>query len=145
MSVTPLMGTTGRGTSLRQIARETLDAIAQGFYSLGDVQYDLAARIEISEQGTQYYPPDSPALSDRASSAPFSTPPLSETDISFLEISTLDGARLLSNRDHPGSGPPAVLNFCQDARRRVHRRRQAPRGVYRSLINPASVPYNQHG
>jgi uncharacterized protein (TIGR02452 family) len=96
-----------RRTVLRKIAEDTLSTLKDGCYTSGNVQYDLKPRINFSKQSTLYYPPDS-ELSAWASNIPISgSTPM--TEISILEISTIDGAHLLSSTNH---GKIGILNFA---------------------------------
>ncbi|KZT03911.1 uncharacterized protein LAESUDRAFT_744415 [Laetiporus sulphureus 93-53] len=98
-----------RQERLKAIAEETLAAIDQGSYHLNDTVYDLNADVISSKKGTQYYAPDSLLYAWKSMA---STPQSSAAvEISLLEISTLEGARLLSTFSDP---PPrvGVLNFA---------------------------------
>ncbi|EIW80271.1 hypothetical protein CONPUDRAFT_43093, partial [Coniophora puteana RWD-64-598 SS2] len=105
---------------LKQIADSTLRAIEAGHITIGDVSHDLSAKIRFSTLHTLYYPPDSD-LSSWSRSSPISRPHQSlashpQTEYSVLEISTLDGVRLLNQHTRsssPGSfGRVALLNFA---------------------------------
>ncbi|EPQ55221.1 hypothetical protein GLOTRDRAFT_76540 [Gloeophyllum trabeum ATCC 11539] len=103
-----------RRTRLRKLAEETLDAVSAGSYTSDDGRtYSLLRRTQFSTQNTRYYPPDSAVLS-AWSTAPRLVPPGTlSTDISFLEVSTLDGARLLfTQRGRSSDGRIGVLNFA---------------------------------
>ncbi|KAJ7596602.1 hypothetical protein C8J56DRAFT_917858 [Mycena floridula] len=80
---------------LKEIADETLAAIKKGSYTLDSVTYDLAAPTSSSRKSTQYYAPDSALLSSWATSSQ-PGPPGPSSQINFLKISTLDGARYAS-------------------------------------------------
>ncbi|KAL0955736.1 hypothetical protein HGRIS_001952 [Hohenbuehelia grisea] len=97
-------------TRRKQIAVGTLAAIGKGSYSIDDTTYPLSSDVEGSKQHTRYYGPDS-ILADWEQSRPTlsgGTSPTA-TDISFLEISTLEGARYLASRTSDTIG---VLNFA---------------------------------
>ena len=106
-----------RSSSLRDIAQETLATIEHGSYELDDISYQLTPNVERSKQNTLYYAPNS-SLSE------WSSPPLAgpnrprsseHTEISIIEISTLQGARLMSESPPPDSSDPrkiGVLNFA---------------------------------
>jgi uncharacterized protein (TIGR02452 family) len=87
----------GRGTTLRKIAEDTLSAVESGFYLIDQVSYDLTPQIDLSKQQTVYYSPDS-ELSNWSTTSSLAECPSDAptTEISILEISTLDGARHLS-------------------------------------------------
>ncbi|KAI0629686.1 hypothetical protein C8Q77DRAFT_301251 [Trametes polyzona] len=110
---------TDRRTKLRRIAQETLDAIEDGRYVLQEKTYDLRVPTTISKQQTQYYAPDS-LLSMWANGSPPRTlagEAGHTTNISLLEVSTLEGARLLHDTlrsSSPDDPLPklGVLNFA---------------------------------
>ncbi|KIM82478.1 hypothetical protein PILCRDRAFT_820337 [Piloderma croceum F 1598] len=85
---------------LRKIAEESLSVIESGSYTLpnSDVTHNLCSKIESLKSGTRYYPPDSP-LSNWSSpeSSPLRYAASTPTDVSILEISTMNGARRLSS------------------------------------------------
>lgn len=94
---------------LRKIAEETLEAIEHGSY----LKHDLKARLAVSKQNTRYYAPDS-LLSTWTSA---SHPKHDRTQMSLYEISTLEGARLLSigQTTSDPARPPSrigILNFA---------------------------------
>ncbi|KAI0071173.1 hypothetical protein K474DRAFT_664332 [Panus rudis PR-1116 ss-1] len=100
-----------RRAALRQIAESTLETIKSGTY----LKHDLATAVSASKQNTRYYAPDS-LLSTWASSQP-DTDSASKAKVSVLEISTLDGARLLANttipsRDTNLKNKIGILNFA---------------------------------
>jgi uncharacterized protein (TIGR02452 family) len=118
-----------RREGLQKIAETTLEAIKDGAFELEGVSYDLKAKIKSSEEGTRYYSPDSclnqwsptspatpsaPAVQSNDASIPTAqsndTASLtSPTILSILEISTLEGARLLASERQSNIG---VLNFA---------------------------------
>ncbi|KAH9833569.1 uncharacterized protein C8Q71DRAFT_189605 [Rhodofomes roseus] len=101
---------------LRKIAEETLDAIEEGTYTLNGKKHDLRTSVALAKKKTQYYAPDS--LLSGWSAARSSRPERSaDTDLSVLEVSTLEGARLLSAVQQAGQtgAPPSrvgILNFA---------------------------------
>lgn len=99
-----------RRAALRKIADDTIAAIDTGF-DLNGVSYDLASKTAESKRRTRYFAPDS--LLSAWSSNPTPTTPASSihTEVSILEISTLDGARYLTN-DITDGGKIGVLNFA---------------------------------
>ncbi|KAI0686708.1 hypothetical protein BC835DRAFT_1408516 [Cytidiella melzeri] len=106
------MSATGmRKNALRDIAASTLDAIQHGSY----LQHDLTVPVAFSKQHTEYYPPDS-LLSGWSTSESRATH--HNTRVLLLEVSTLDGARLLGAGSSPDLGVPTstrkigVLNFA---------------------------------
>jgi len=99
----------------RRIAAETLDTIEKGFYVVDDVRHDLSPRIELSKQQTLYYPPDSQLSNWLTESSPSTPEPHPPTEISILEISTLEGARHLSSINSANNSSPnkiSILNFA---------------------------------
>ncbi|KIM63221.1 hypothetical protein SCLCIDRAFT_117820 [Scleroderma citrinum Foug A] len=105
---------------LKDIADSTLSAIEVGHLSFSGKSFDLDAKIRFSNHNTCYYTHDVSPLSSWASNAP--SPKLnrrSVCEISVLETSTLDGARLLhdSMSSHSTScGRIALLNFASATR-----------------------------
>ncbi|TFY60262.1 hypothetical protein EVJ58_g5265 [Rhodofomes roseus] len=101
---------------LRKIAEETLDAIEEGTYTLNGKKHDLRTSVALAKKKTQYYAPDS--LLSGWSAARSSRPERSaDTDVSVLEVSTLEGAHLLSAVQQAGQtgAPPSrvgILNFA---------------------------------
>ena len=83
---------TDRRSKLKQIAQSTLDAIEKQSYTLDGTTYDLSVATADSKRNTAYYAPDS-LLSQWASGSPASA--TSQTNISVLEVSTLEGMRFL--------------------------------------------------
>lgn len=105
-----------RRATLQKIAETTLDAIAEGGYFLDnddDDFHDLETKIKHSKRRTRYFAPDS-LLSTWASTSPKSNPSAQQTgtEISILEISTLDGARLLADIRDPDHHKIGILNFA---------------------------------
>ncbi|KAH0829092.1 hypothetical protein J3R83DRAFT_2556 [Lanmaoa asiatica] len=102
--------------NLKNIADTTLEAIKAGSIVFANNYLDLAAKVRFSNRNTHYYPPDDSSSSRWASDVPMS--PSTKTEISILEISTLDGARLLYDAlsSSTTSGRIAVLNFASATR-----------------------------
>ncbi|OCH93491.1 hypothetical protein OBBRIDRAFT_790198 [Obba rivulosa] len=103
----------------KRVGEETFETIRRGTYRLDneDHAYDLSTRTNYSARNTEYYPPDS--LLSTWNSTPSSPNPTGcdQPRISILDISTLDGARLLA-ATHSGDPQQApipkigVLNFA---------------------------------
>ncbi|KAJ8495030.1 hypothetical protein ONZ45_g13032 [Pleurotus djamor] len=104
-----------RSAHRKAIADTTLKAIEKGSYTIPDKDasnlYDLKSKIVDSKKRTQYYPPNSSKLtswqstpSDSSSSS--QNPPL---EVTFIEISTLEGARYLAPKS---TGKIGLLNFA---------------------------------
>jgi uncharacterized protein (TIGR02452 family) len=89
------------------IAAGTLDAIKHGSY----LQHDLTTSIASSKKATKYYAPDS-SLSTWATAQ--SSHAYASTRVSLLEVSTLEGARLLAADDPTSSAARTIgiLNFA---------------------------------
>ncbi|KAG1723128.1 uncharacterized protein EDB91DRAFT_184285 [Suillus paluster] len=107
-----------RRSRLQEIAQSTLDAIENGTVTITDVSHDLAAKVNFSNHNTRYYAPDS-LLSNWSTSAPAHNLAVTKSEVSILEISTLEGARLLfsilSSRS-ASFGRIAILNFASATR-----------------------------
>lgn len=99
-------GWDSRKRIMRDIAAATMDAIEHGSY----LQHDLKRNIAASKQGTRYYAPNS-LLSAWASGT---RPQQDPARISLLEVSTLEGARLLAIEHAGQSTRPKIglLNFA---------------------------------
>lgn len=100
----------------RAIAKSTLEIIEAGHYTVGGVKYDIQPQLDAMLSGTRYYAPDS-LLSlwpQPTSASNFARD--RATEISIVEISTLEGASLLSST--PYTSPEerrrriGVLNFA---------------------------------
>jgi len=99
----------------REILEATLEAIKAGAITIADISHDLAAKVRFSMQLTIYYPPPS-QLSQWAD---YLMPPTSSlpsgAEVSVLEMSTLEGARMLVDTLSSCSqsfGRIAILNFA---------------------------------
>ncbi|KAH7915190.1 hypothetical protein BJ138DRAFT_998479 [Hygrophoropsis aurantiaca] len=104
---------------LRGIAETTLEALQTGSVVVDGVTHDIAETIRVSNEGTSYYSPDDPSLSNWADTIPPSETPLSDPEISILEISVLEAARLLVDTLAPLNtthNSIAVLNFASATR-----------------------------
>jgi uncharacterized protein (TIGR02452 family) len=92
------MSSSSHRTSLAAIAKETLDAIQHGAYVFEDKKYDLEFGVQRSKKTTNYYDPDSLLSTwNRQASGKEISPSASCTAFTISEISTLDGARILSS------------------------------------------------
>ncbi|EMD33227.1 hypothetical protein CERSUDRAFT_118268 [Gelatoporia subvermispora B] len=103
----------------KRIGEETFEAIRHGSYTLDDSDqvYDLSTRTNYCKRNTEYYPPDSVLSSWNASPSSPTPTAWEQPRISILEISTLEGARLLAATHHHDASPNAVptigiLNFA---------------------------------
>ncbi|KAG2043876.1 hypothetical protein BDR03DRAFT_909403 [Suillus americanus] len=106
-----------RRNRLQEIAQSTMDAIENGTVIIANVSHDLAAKVNFSNHNTRYYAPDY-LLSTWSTSDPPRNP-TAKSEVSILEISTLDGARLLFNTLSSCStsfGRIAILNFASATR-----------------------------
>ncbi|KZP28493.1 hypothetical protein FIBSPDRAFT_947726 [Athelia psychrophila] len=96
---------------LKKLAEQTLQALEDGSYTLptSAVPRNLAVKIQLTEAGTRHYAPDDAALSAWSTSTSALSPPSTPdvvTELSFLEISTIDGVRLLASTLPPPPPPP---------------------------------------
>ncbi|KDQ56476.1 hypothetical protein JAAARDRAFT_132822 [Jaapia argillacea MUCL 33604] len=102
-----------RRAALKQIADTTLHAIEKGAISIHGTTHDIAQRVRCSKENTRFYSANSLLSSWRTSILPpLTTTP---TEISFLEVSTIDGVRLLSDIYKANSlngAKTGVLNFA---------------------------------
>lgn len=108
-----------RRSRLQEIAKNTLSAIEKGTVTIADVSHDLAAKVNFSNHNTRYYAPDSLLSTWSTSDPPKNLPTATKSEVSILEISTLDGARLLFNTLSSRSmsfGRIAILNFASATR-----------------------------
>ena len=100
----------------RAIAKSTLEIIEAGHYAVEEVEHDIRPQLDAMLSGTRYYAPDS--LLSHWPQPTFTNDPSrnKETEISVVEISTLEGAHLLSST--PYTSPEetkrkvGVLNFA---------------------------------
>ncbi|OJA15028.1 hypothetical protein AZE42_05249 [Rhizopogon vesiculosus] len=107
-----------RNRRLQEIAKSTLSAIENGTVTIADVSHDLTAKVNFSNHNTRYYAPDS-LLSTWSTSTPPNLSTATKSEVSVLEISTLDGTRLLLNTLSSRStsfGRIAILNFASATR-----------------------------
>jgi len=100
----------------RAIAKSTLEIIEAGHYSIGEATHDIRPRLDAMLSGTRYYAADS-LLSLWPS--PTSTSNFSReraTEISIVEISTLEGVSILASTPYTSLDEPkrklGVLNFA---------------------------------
>lgn len=116
----------GRRSELRKTSQETSDAIQKGRYEFNSKIIDLRVKTQESCKGTKFYNTDSvvkewatstPIASSSSSNASSSgSPVFSPTQISVLQISTIDAARLLDDMHHNNPSEAGnvigVLNFA---------------------------------
>ena len=100
----------------RALAESTLEIIETGHYTVGNIEHDIQPQLDTMLSGTRYYAADS-LLSQWKS--PTSTSRFSReraTEISIVEISTLEGATILSSVPYSSPEEPrrriGVLNFA---------------------------------
>ncbi|KAF9028119.1 hypothetical protein BDZ89DRAFT_951635 [Hymenopellis radicata] len=94
-------------SSRKEIADDTLKAIETGCFVLKGVKHDLKDCTARSCRSTRYYAPNS--LLSTWQRSP-SSPPHADTEISILQMTTLEGARYFSSMG--SAGKIAVLNFA---------------------------------
>lgn len=92
----------------KAIAEATLAAIEAGSYTSNGTIYDLSQKTKEAESGTRFYGAADSTLSSWRTASPTSSSP--RTEISFLEISTLEGARHLSSQ--APDAKVGILNFA---------------------------------
>lgn len=107
-----------RRSQLQEIAQSTMTAIKNGTVTIANVSHDLAAKVNFSNHNTRYYAPDN-VLSTWSTSDPPHNSGATKSEVSILQISTLDGARSLfdtiSSR-FTSFGRIAILNFASATR-----------------------------
>ena len=100
----------------RAIAKSTLEIIEAGHYTVGEVEHDIRPQLDAMLSGTRYYAPDSPLSRWPQPTSTSDHTRRQTTEISLVEISTLEGAHLLSST--PDTSPEGtrrrvgVLNFA---------------------------------
>ena len=105
-----------RRNERRVIAKSTLEVIEAGRYTVGEVEHDIRPQLEAMLSGTRYYDPDS-LLSLWPQPTPTSNHARKKpTEISVVEISTLESANLLSSTPYTSEEETrrrvGVLNFA---------------------------------
>jgi uncharacterized protein (TIGR02452 family) len=100
----------------RALAESTLEIIGAGHYTLRDVEYDIRPRLNAMVSGTRFYAANS-LLSMWQHPTPASNSARDRaTEISIVEISTLQGATTLSSTPYISPEEPrrrvGVLNFA---------------------------------
>ncbi|KAJ7323161.1 hypothetical protein DFH08DRAFT_711895 [Mycena albidolilacea] len=99
----------GDRARFREIVKSTRDALSTGTIIVKGLQYDLNSALAHSKLQTAYYPPDS-LLSTWPSFSPAQPhPAIGNTVMGFLETTTLDAARRVSEQ---GYKPIGVLSFA---------------------------------
>ena len=110
----------GRGGAARNerraLADSTLEIIEAGHYLVGGVEHDIRLQLDTMISGTRYYAADS-LLSQWQRPTPASKLARERaTEISIVEISTLEGANVLSSTPYTLPKEPrrkvGVLNFA---------------------------------
>lgn len=110
----------GRGGAARNerraLADSTLEIIEAGHYLVGGVEHDIRLQLDTMISGTRYYAADS-LLSQWQRPTPASKLARERaTEISIVEISTLEGANVLSSTPYASPKEPrrrvGVLNFA---------------------------------
>ncbi|KAL0072547.1 hypothetical protein AAF712_000310 [Marasmius tenuissimus] len=111
MSVSSFFKPKGNSRAPRmKIAEETLDAIETGSYTLNGTTYPLDT--ERLQRDTKYFAPDS-LLSNWRNPSASADSSSRQTEISLLEIRTLEGARYLAASMPSGSNDTiGILNFA---------------------------------
>ncbi|KAJ7652569.1 hypothetical protein B0H17DRAFT_1214931 [Mycena rosella] len=99
----------GDRTRFREIVKSTRDALSTGIILVKGSQYDLNSALAHSKLQTAYYPPDSQLSTWRSFSPAKPYPAIGNTVMEFLETTTLDAARGVSEQ---GYKPIGVLSFA---------------------------------
>ena len=114
----PLTGgkfTETRRIELRKMGEETSEALRQGYYELIGQRVDIRNQIRESERSTKFFGLNS-FISKWATSAPQPSSSNKPSQVSILQITTIDAARLLRNTyDHnpqDAGSITGVLNFA---------------------------------
>ena len=94
----------------RAIATSTLEIIEAGYYKVNGVKHDIRPHMDAMLSGTHYYAPDSLLSLWPQPTSASNTARDRATEISIIEISTLEGASLLSSTQYKSP---------EEARRRV--------------------------
>jgi len=100
----------------RAIAKSTLEIIEAGHYTVEEVEHDIRPELDAMLSGTRYYAPDSLLSLWPQPTSTSNHTRMKETEISVVEISTLESANLLSST--PYTSPEetrrrvGVLNFA---------------------------------
>ena len=105
--------TEARRAELRKMGQQTLDVLERGYYDFLGERYDIQAEIRESNESTKFYGSNS-SVSKWAISTPKKSKP-TITQVSILQITTIDAARLLENVYHNNprdAGKTGVLNFA---------------------------------
>ena len=109
----------GRGADRnerRALAESTLEIIEAGQYTVGDVQFDIRPQLDEMVLGTCYYAADSLLSVWRHPTSASNTARNRATEISIVEISTLEGASFLSTVSYTSPEGSrrrvGVLNFA---------------------------------
>ncbi|KAJ4483883.1 hypothetical protein J3R30DRAFT_3656033 [Lentinula aciculospora] len=78
-----------------RIADETIEAIEKGFFDLNGTTYDLQLAVDEVRRSTEYWNPDAKRLVDWAD-IKIDSSSTQNTQISLLEVSSLQGTRILA-------------------------------------------------
>ncbi|KAF5381162.1 hypothetical protein D9757_009406 [Collybiopsis confluens] len=107
-----------RYTNLKRIADDTIAAIEKGSFELNGSTFDLSVSIKEMREATEFWGPDAPKMVHWAQEAAGRRRRGNGTQISVLEISTLEGARFLGMQSSASTGTGShlskigVLNFA---------------------------------
>lgn len=110
----------GRGGVAREerraLAESTLEIIEAGQYTLGDVEHDIRSQLSAMISGTRHYAADSLLSMWQQPTSVGNSARDRATEISIIEISTLEGATYLSSLPYTSPEEPerkvGVLNFA---------------------------------
>ena len=100
----------------RAIAKSTLEIIEAGHYAIEGVEHDIRPQLDTMLSGTRYYAPDSLLSLWQQPSSASNLSRDRATEISIVEISTLEGASILSSTSYTSPEETrrrvGVLNFA---------------------------------
>ncbi|KAJ4480752.1 hypothetical protein C8R41DRAFT_896828 [Lentinula lateritia] len=82
--------------NLKRIAEETIEAVESGSIQLGGTIYDLKVAVNEMTSSTEFWSPDSKRLASWAATRVVRPDIRRNVDISFQEISSLEGSRFLA-------------------------------------------------
>lgn len=115
----PLTGgkfTEARRAELRKMGQETLEALERGYYEFCGSHVNIGSCIRESDGSTKFYGSNSPVSKWATSSHKPSNRPNTITQISILQITTIDAGRLLNNvylnNPQEAGSRTGVLNFA---------------------------------
>ncbi|KAF9784059.1 hypothetical protein BJ322DRAFT_892272 [Thelephora terrestris] len=115
--LTKYKGSGGAGRNERRaLAKSTLEIIEAGHYTFEGIKYDLRSQFDAMLSGTHYYDPDSLSSWEQPVTPANELARDTPTEISIVEVSTLEGAGFLSSVPYASEKERrrrvGVLNFA---------------------------------